>query len=224
MTSTTHIVSLGPAESPHTIARMIRTTRHSGTVVTIPCSTTLCCKLHIQRRFHIRDSLIPTTFVTFIVLFYVKVLNTSFALLLPVRVYNTSGNFSTFLYKDGEIPYFGKKHLPYAMLAVLMMLFFNVRPLVLLVVYPCTCFQAHCRNQGVSTFVDAFHGYYKTQPRDCRYYSAIHFLCRILYLLFLGVYSNAMVYPIGGLMFLSLATATTVSSHTKLLFTTKWNF
>ena len=171
---------------------------------------------NVQRRFHIRDSLIPT-FVTFIVLSYVKVLNTSFALLLPVRVYNMSGNFSTFLYKDGEIPYFGKKHLPYAMLAVFMMLFFNVLPLVLLVVYPCTCFQAHCRNQGVSTFVDAFQGYYKTQPRDCRYYSAIHFLCRILYLLFLGVYSNAMVYPIGGLMFLSLATATTVIKPYKAL-------
>jgi len=178
---------------------------------------------NVQRRVSIRDSLIPT-FVTFIVLSYVKVLNTSFTLLLPVPVYNRSGKFSTFLYVDGEIPYFGKKHLPYAMLAVVMMLCFNVLPIVLLVVYPCTCFQAHCRNQGTRTFVDAIQGCYKTHPRDCRYYSAIHFLFRIVYLVFIGRFTNYMIFPIGGLMFLSLATAAIVTKPYKVALYNKVEF
>ena len=101
--------------------------------------------------------------------------------------------------------YFGKDHLPYAILASLVLLVFNVLPLLLLLLYPCRCFQrclTHLRvdSLALKIFMDAFQGCYKdgtTGTRDYRYFSAIYvgtrLLLLIIYTLTLNTYSWSLV-------------------------------
>ena len=124
-------------------------------------------------------------FATFILLSYVKVINTSFDILMPVQVHNVTGNtVGMYLYYNGSMEYFGHDHLPYAVLAIFMFVTFNLVPLLLLCLYPCRCFQSClncCRlnSQVLRTFMDAFQGCYKFEPYDCRYWAAFYLLLRI---------------------------------------------
>ena len=75
-----------------------------------------------RNKWEIRTSLIDA-FVTFLLLTNVKFQSASYDLLAPVKVYlvNTTGHlsYSWRHYYDPSVPYFGAKHLPYAILAVL---------------------------------------------------------------------------------------------------------
>ena len=58
-------------------------------------------------------------FSTFFLLTYVKLISVSFTLLLPTYMYDIHGNcIGAFLYYDASIPYFGREHLPYAIIAI----------------------------------------------------------------------------------------------------------
>ena len=127
-------------------------------------------------------------FGTFFLLSYVKTINTSFDILMPVRLYNVSGKpVGWYLYYNGSMEYFGSDHLPYAVLAIFMFVTFNLLPLLLLCLYPCWCFQSclnccHLNSQVLRTFIDAFQGCYKFEPYDCRYWAAFYLFLRILFL------------------------------------------
>ena len=124
-------------------------------------------------------------FATFILLSYVKVINTSFDILMPTEVYNVSGQVvGLYAYYNGSMEYFGHDHLPYAVLAIFMFTTFNLAPFLLLCLYPCRCFQSClncCRlnSQVLHTFMDAFQGCYKFEPYDCRYWAAFYLFLRI---------------------------------------------
>ena len=45
----------------------------------------------------------------------------------------------SYLYNAGETPYFGREHLPYGVLAVVMLTVFNILPVILLFLYLCSC-------------------------------------------------------------------------------------
>ena len=134
---------------------------------------------------NIRTSLIDA-FATFILLSCVKFLSVSFDLLVPARLYDIHGKTigTKYLFYDGTIEYFGKEHLPYAILAIIMLLVFVVFPCLLLCLFPCRCFQRFLNHYGLrslalTTFMDAFQGCYKdgtNGTRDCRYFAAMHFL------------------------------------------------
>ena len=100
------------------------------------------CFACYRRQWNIRTSLIDT-FATFFLLSYVKFLSVSFDLLIPVYLYNVKGEAISdkYLYYDGTIEYFGKQHLPYAILAIVILMLVNILPLLLLLLYPCQCFQ-----------------------------------------------------------------------------------
>ena len=128
-------------------------------------------------------------FSTFFLLSYVKVLNTSLDLLMPVQAVNMTGHImGTYSYYNSSLEYFGLEHRPYAILALLMFVLFNLMPLLLLCLYPCRCFQS-CHNccrlnsQVLRTFMDAFQGCYKIEPYDCRYFSTFFLVLRITGLL-----------------------------------------
>ena len=143
-----------------------------------------CC-VRIRRLQNIRTSLIDA-FATFILLSCVKFLSVSFDLLTPARLYDIYGKIigTKYLYYDGTIEYFGKEHLPYAILAILMLLVFVVSPCLLLCLFPCRCFQRFLNHYGLrslalTTFMDAFQGCYKdgtNGTRDCRYFAAMYFI------------------------------------------------
>ena len=100
--------------------------------------------VHFRRNSNIKGSLI-NAFATFLLLSYVEFLHTSFAFLFPVNVYNIHGRSKQYLFYNGTVEYFGPEHLPFAILAVAVVLIFNICPLFLLVLYPCQCFQ-RCLN------------------------------------------------------------------------------
>ena len=142
--------------------------------------------VHFRRNSNIKGSLI-NAFATFLLLSYVNLLHTSFAFLFPVNVYNIHGRSKQYLFYDGTVEYFGPEHLPFAILAIAVVLVFNIFPLLLLVLYPCQCFQ-RCLNhyniqcQVLHTFMDVFQGGYKdgsNDTRECRWFSALYLMLRI---------------------------------------------
>ena len=148
------------------------------------------CFIYFRRHWNVKTSLIDA-FGTFLLLSYVKFLSTSSDFLIPVNLYNMHGDTinETYLYYDATIEYFSKQHLPYAIVAILVLILFNLLPIVLLCLYPCQCFQTllNCcrlRCTALHTFMDTFQGYYKNRTdsrRDCRWFSAVYLIIRIAF-------------------------------------------
>lgn len=94
----------------------------------------------------------------------------------------------TYLFNSGELVYFGSEHLPFGVLAVLMLTLFNILPMVLLFLYPCGWFLkclSYCgiNSHALHAFMDAFQSCYRHRPRDCRYFAAVYLLFRFLNIL-----------------------------------------
>ena len=154
-------------------------------------------------------------FATFLLLSYVKLLNTTIDILLPVKAYNVYHKaVGVYVYYDASYIYFSKEHLPYAIMGIVFFLTFVLSPLILLLLYPTTCFQkclSSCRLRShiLHTFVDTFQGYYKdgTEPgtRDCRWFAPIYFLGRIIvvYIVF-GVSEGDVCYALTGICMIFL--------------------
>ena len=157
------------------------------------------CFRCIRNEWDIKNTLIGA-FATFILLSYVKILNISLDLLMPVTLYNLQGQVFKRLYlnMDGTVEYFGKEHLPYGALAVVMALLFNILPVILLCLFPCRCFH-RCLNhfqiqrEPLREFMIVFHGEFKDQPRDYRYFAAFYLLLRTINLLF-SFSANGIMY------------------------------
>ena len=144
-----------------------------------------------RRNWEIRTSLIDA-FATFFLLSSMKFVSVSYDLLTPVKVYqlNSTGHLthSWRLYYDATVPYFGERHLPYAILAIAMLTLFVLLPTLLLILYPFCWFQKFLnlfpfRWYILHTFMDTFQGCYKdgTEPgtRDCRWFASVYFIVRL---------------------------------------------
>ena len=162
-----------------------------------------------NRQWKGSNSLIEA-FATFILLSYVKIINTSFSILMPTRLHNVSGDVGRlYTYYNGSMEYFGRNHFPYAVLAIIMFVTFNLVPLILLFVYPCRCFQS-CLNlcglnsQVLRTFMDAFQGCYKFEPYDCRYWAAFYLLLRVAALAIFALTQSGYFVLAGGLLLIPI--------------------
>jgi hypothetical protein len=165
-----------------------------------------------------RTSLIDA-FATFFLLSNVKFQSASFDLLVPVRVYQLShtGNYTSTLrlYYDATLPYFGDRHLPYAILGILIFLIFAALPTLLLVLYPYQWFQKFLGlfptrwYNVLRTFVDSFQGCYKdgTEPgtRDYRWFAGMFFFSRYFLMLVGGYTLSSMFYPMAAILLVLLA-------------------
>ena len=172
-----------------------------------------CC-VRFTRIMDIQSSIIKA-FATFLLLSYVKFLNATVDMLLPVKAYDIHGQVvGWYIYFDASYRYFQKDHLPYAIMGIACFLIFVLSPLVLLLVYPTTCFQrclntCRLRSHALQVFVDTFQGHYKdgTEPgtRDCRWFAAVYFLARIIifYIIF-GYSKNVMCFVLAGLSLILL--------------------
>ena len=171
-------------------------TRGCGLIVWIWRPFNKCCA-RFSRIMDIQISLIKA-FVTFLLLSYVKLFDSTLNVLLPTVVYNVHEEVvGVHVYYDASYKYFSKEHISYVTVSIFLFLLFVISPLMLLLLYPTHCCQkclSPCgqRNSLVlHTFVDAFQGYFKdgTEPgtRDCRWFSAVYFLGRItiLYTMFI---------------------------------------
>ena len=145
------------------------------------------CFIRFKRQWNVETSIIDA-FATFFFLSGVRLLTVSFDLLVPTRVYYENGSVvGVYLYYDATVKYFGREHLPYAILALAIMLLFVLLPLLLLLLYPMRCFQqclscCGVRWHALHTFINAFQGCYKdgtSGTRDCRYFAALYLIVRI---------------------------------------------
>ena len=154
------------------------------------------CFILFRRHWDVKTSLVDA-FGTFLLLSYVKFLSASFDLLTPVHLYNAHGETinETYLYYDATIQYFSRQHLPYAALAIMVLILFNLLPIVLLCLYPCQCFQkllncCRLRCTALHTFMDTFQGCYRNRTDstyDCRWFSAVYLIIRIAFHLVVAV-------------------------------------
>ena len=133
---------------------------------------------------------ILSTFATFLLLSYSKILFTSANLLYGVSVYDNNENIvknSPVLYYDTSLQYFGHRHIPYVCLALIVTFTFVVLPPALLLLYPTKCFKyclERCRFRhwnSLSIFMDVFQGWYKDGTDgtyDYRAFSALYMVFR----------------------------------------------
>ena len=160
-------------------------------------------------KWDIRSSVIDS-FATFFFLSNVKFLSVAYDLLIPVKVYQLplSGNFthSWRLYHNATTDYFGSTHLPYAILAVVVLVVFVLMPVLILMLYPFRWFQKilnvlPVRWHVLHTFMDSFQGCYKdgTEPgtRDCRWFASFFFIVRCNLFLLASLVRDGSFFPIG---------------------------
>ena len=115
----------------------------------------------IKVRANVKPGFI-NAFVTFLILSYVKLLSVSFDLLVYVNVYNSSGeSVGTYLFYDVSIKYFGREHLPYAIIAILIVVAFIVLSLIFSLLHPLRCFN-RCigRWPSLRICLDSFQGFF----------------------------------------------------------------
>ena len=149
------------------------------------------CIRCIQKEWNIKASLVDV-FATFILLSNVKLLNVSLDLIsVPVTLWDVHGRSMPIRYThiNGSMEYLGKEHIPYFVLGIVVLLIFNIFPILLLCLYPFRWFQRclnsfSLRNSSLHIFMDVFQGCYKTSPRDYRCLSALPFIVRLSTFLF----------------------------------------
>lgn len=170
------------------------------------------CIYRYYQMFSIRMSVIDA-FATMLILSYVKILNTSFELLLSTPLTSPDNEVKEkVVYYSGGLKYLGKQHLPYAVLALSMLLIFNAFPLIVLTVYPCRYFH-RCLNFfgrklqriGVHNIMDEFYRSYKTTPRDCRYFAVFYLYLRVINLLLLVVALSPVYFSLISILYLCMA-------------------
>jgi hypothetical protein len=162
----------------------------------------------ISEKWEIRTSIIDS-FATFILLSSMKILCVAYDLFAPVYVYqlNSAGVTSRTirLFYDPSLPYFGRKHLPYAIIGALALLIFVLFPTLLLIVYPFRWFQRLLnlfpgRWYILHTFMDSLQGCYKDgmEPgtRDCRWLASMFFVLRSAAMVISIFNENTVFFPI----------------------------
>ena len=140
-----------------------------------------------KRNWNVRTSVIDS-FATFFLLSYVKILSVSSDLLIYTHTYSLNSVVSTRLFYDPSLPYFGKKHLPYAILALFFLTLFVIIPTLVLTLYPFCFFQKFLSCFPIQwhflrTFVDSLQGCYQdgTEPGtlDCRCFAQFGLFIRV---------------------------------------------
>ena len=161
------------------------------------------CLFLFRRQFNIRSSLV-NALATFIILSYIKILNVSFELLTPSTVYNVYGErVNVYLFYDGTVEMTSRGYLPYLLLAIVMLLVFNILPLILLTLYPMQCFQkflSRCcpsinTTLALQAYMDAFQGCFKESPHDCRYFAALYVTLRFVHPLIFVIFGFGFYSP-----------------------------
>ena len=159
---------------------------------------------------------IMDAFVTFFFLSTTKLLSVSFDLLIAVPVFSSDGNLlSLNLYYDPSIEYFGREHLPYALLAISILIVFIVFPTSLLLCYQFKIYRKCLKkfmkkDTALDRFVDAFQKYYKDGSDgtwDCRWFAGFFILFKLF----------AYALSLGGVSFILVTTVSLIAAITAVI-------
>ena len=163
----------------------------------------LWCSARMRQQWNVRHSIIDA-FATFILLSYMKFLNTSIDLMIATEVFDIHGaHIGYFLYYDATVEFMGSHHLPYAILAMVVFSLGLTFPLILLL-YPMKCFQKllnKCRlnSPALRAFMECFQGNYRDRTDsgwECRYFSTIYPIFRIGVSLTYALTRNDLFFPL----------------------------
>ena len=167
-----------------------------------------CC-IHFRRQWDVRKSTIDV-FTSFTFLSFVKFLSVSSDILVPTLSHNVHGKDldALYLYFNPATKYFGEEHLPYAILALLVLFVTVNLPILLFILYPCRCFQKclarfQLRSYALHTFMDAFQGCLKdgtNGSRDCRRFAAVYLSTGYLMYFLYALVSNAYFLPLAAIV------------------------
>ena len=200
-TSTLQVLSLDYIIAAYPLAliiltyTLVRLHYHNWRLVVWLWRPFIGCFARCRRQWDIQNSLVDA-FATFFLLSYVKFLSVSIDILMPTFSWDMESTIqSPVVYYDGTVEYFGLEHLPYALLAFAVLIVFTFFPILLLCVYPCRCFHRflnryHLSSPALHTFMDTFQGSFKdgtNETRDCRYFSAIYLMTRVVLYLSVGI-------------------------------------
>ena len=154
---------------------------HNYRLVVIVLRPLHYCFTRFRHQLNIRTSLVDA-FGTFFSLSYVKFFNTTINLLISTKVWNFYG-YSYHVYYDGTMETFKGQHIPYAVLGVLVVLFCNILPLILILFYSFRRTHAilNCLPLSIRTmlfpFMDNILACYKdgtNGTRNCRYFGVVY--------------------------------------------------
>ena len=141
--------------------------------------------VRFRRHWGIQTSIMDA-FVTFFVLSTTKLLSVSYDLLISTMVFTPETNVGFYLYYDTSIKFFGRRHLPYALIALAILVVFIIFPISLLLCYQCQVFQkclnkCHLKGRTLDEFVNTFQQYYKDGSNgtfDCRWFAGFYIIIR----------------------------------------------
>ena len=173
--------------------------------------------------FDIKTSLIDA-FSTFFLLSSTKVFNVSVDLLTPTKIFTLSstGEVTTTyrLYLDGDVKYFRGAHIPYGILATVVIFASVILPTLYFILYPlhitqkCMTVLPQRWRIALHIFVDTFQGSFKdgTKPgsRDYRWFSAYYFVLRAIFLLIWSFSYNVMYLVLGSIILALMSMAIVV--------------
>ena len=140
----------------------------------------------LRRQWNVRTSLVDV-FASFIYLSSTRLLWTSMGLLVPIKVYTylerSDGRMQLitkhYLFSVPSVEYFGKEHIPFVILAIVVLFMLFALPMILLFIYPFRLFQCFLNrvrfnSLTLHTFMEVFQGAYKdgtNGTKDYRYFS-----------------------------------------------------
>ena len=171
----------------------------------------------LRKTWNVKTSLIDA-FASFIYLSSTRLLLTSLGFLVPIKTYTyqqgpdgemeLTAKYYLFLSPSSE--YFGERHLPFALLAITLLLVFYLLPIILLFVYPFSWFQNLLNKSGLNSltlriFVDVFQGALKdgtNGTRDYRHFSAFFLFIPLILSLTFSLTQSSIYYPIANIWIL----------------------
>ena len=146
-----------------------------------------CLLGYFRKRSNIKTSLIDV-FASFIFLSTSRIQMASYSFLISTHVHTlsitdnaTQPTMKLYLLSAPTVEYFGREHLLFAMLALVLLLALALLPMILLFVYPFRCFQKllnryNLNSHVLRTFMDVFQGSFKDGTEgthDYRSFSAL---------------------------------------------------
>ena len=156
------------------------------------CKCFNSCRQRWGRQWDPFASLVHT-FAAFLLLSYSKILVISLRLLSYTQLRLPTGGTldpPMRVLHDPSLEWFGEKHLPFALLAIIILCLFVFLPALFLLLYPMRTFQ-RClgccgrRLLALHAFADVLQGCYKNGTngtRDCRYFAGLYLVFRIVLL------------------------------------------
>ena len=152
------------------------------------CRPFRSCTKQLRGKWYIKRT-IKDAFITFLLLSYIKLINTSFLLLISTVIHDEYGTrLGRFLFVDARIKVMSTQHLPYAILAISTLLLLIVMPTLLQLLYPMLWFQRFLNRCGLNSpglrlCMESFQGYYRDRADggwECRYFSVLYPSIRII--------------------------------------------